>query len=422
MQPGVPHSHQSPTNTWPASATGPKGTAVVSRGGLENQIGTVNMQTTARNNLFPTDFSSSFRFAEREKQLSFGGLYHEFALSLLKGLHTNEVVSRLAANLLGIAEHAYALRQFDVVDSVSHALLKAPLPSRYQNIGLFYKALSMNRGGRGNPDRARAIFERVGDEGTPLYRAKAMLALGTSSARTDDRTALSFYREAVRILSCENIFDPLTTVYVSQMTAIARAKDGDHVGAVADLERLLPFARATVPLQPFVYHNHLNSLAFELGEVGRLEEARSVSQAVVASPFALVYPEWRATLDDIESKTNRRLRSVVAVSQVPSEGRDSPGQLISWPGDSERRGNSTSPCANNSARIVNLHDWKKKLEKKSNGNTQKRPSLEQIRSMTLEEKQATITRYVYGDQVTDEMLDSILQVTLAPETAERDEV
>ncbi|MFY9607055.1 MAG: hypothetical protein WAU45_00400 [Blastocatellia bacterium] len=349
-------------------------------------------------------------------------MYHEFARSLLKGIYANEAGSRLADNLLGIAENAYALRQFDVVEAVSQLLLNTPLPRRYQNVGLFYKALSMNRGGRGDPARARSIFERVGDEATPLYRAKAMLALGTSSARTDDRTSLSFYREAVRILSCGNIFDPLTTVRVSQMTAIARAKDGDHQGAVADLERLLPLARATVNLQPAVYHNHLNSLAFELGEVGRIEEARSISQAIVASPFALVYPEWRETLDEVESKTNRPSRSVVAVCQVPSEGRDFPGQLISWPGDRDRQVNSTSPYANNLARIVNLHDWKKKLEKKSNGNTQKRASLEQIRSMSLEEKQATITRYVYGDQVTDEVLDSILQVALAPETAERDEV
>lgn len=381
------------------------------------------MQTTAKNKLFLTDFSSLLRYAEKETQFSRGGFYHEFALSLIKGIQTNEVVSRLAVNLLGIAEHAYALRQFDVVNSVSHALLNTSLQRHYQSVGLFYKALSMNKGGSGGDSvRARAIFELVGDEGTALYRAKAMLALGTVSARADDRAAPSFYREALRILSSGNIFDPLTTVRTSRMTAVAKAKEGDHRGAVKDLEELLPLARTAGAAQPVMYYDYLNSLAVELGEVGRLEEARRISRRIVSSPFARVYPEWRETLDEIESKTHRPSRSVVAVSLVPKEVRDSPGQVISWPGDGERLVNTTSPCATSSARIVNLHDWKKKLEKKSNGNTQKGPSLEQIRSMTLEEKQATIARYVYADQVTDEMLDSILRVALTPEAGERDKV
>lgn len=348
-----------------------------------------------------------------------GRLYQQFTVSLLRAIHHNEKVSSSAAKLVSVAERAYSLRQFEVVGSVGQALLEMSLPRPYQSIGLFYEGLSINRGGSAVGDQARPIFERVGDEGNSLYRAKGILALGTM---VKDATALSYYNEVIRILSRESIFDPLTALRTSRMTAVARAKEGDHKGALADLEKLLPLARTAISLEPVVYYDHLNSLAVEMGEVGRIEEARRVSQVVVASPFAVVYPEWRETLDEIESKMLRPSRTVVAVSTVPSDRRDCPGQLISWPGDSEHPDSWTSPCEKNPARIINLHDWKKKLDKKSNGNTQKKPSLERIRSMTLEEKQATITRFVYADHVTDEMLDSILQVTLASETAERDEV
>ena len=118
----------------------------------------------------------------------------------------------------------------------------------------------------------------------------------------------------------------------------------------------------------------------------------------------------------------RPSRSVVPVSQIASEERDSPTQIVSWLGGPTRESDSAPRRSTSSARIINLHDWKKKLDKKSNGNTQKKPSLEQIRAMTLEEKQATITRCVYADEVTEEMLDSILQVTLGSETGERDKV
>ncbi|HSO74941.1 MAG TPA: hypothetical protein VLU47_08885 [Blastocatellia bacterium] len=377
------------------------------------------MKTTTNKSLFSTDSSSLLRCAARAARLGAGGLYHQVAVSLLKGIHHSESLSRTVTQLVLLAERAYALRQFEMVGAVSKALFELPLPRQHENIGLFYEALSINRGGTAVGNHARPIFERVWEEGNSLYRAKGMLALGTMAK---DGTAPSYYKEVIRILSSESIFDPLTAVRTSRWTAVARAEEGDHEGALADLEKLGPLVRAAAAIEPSDYYDHLNSLAVELGEVGRIEEALRLSQVVVASPFAAVYPCWHETLDEIKSKTQRSSLSIVAVSQAPSGGTDSPGQIISWPGDSDRQGNSISPSAKDSARIINLGDWKKKLDKKSNGNTQKEPSVERIRSMTLEEKQATITRYVYGDQVTDEMLNSILQVTLAPGKAERDEV
>jgi hypothetical protein len=191
----------------------------------------INMKTTATKSLLPTDSFSSLNVAAREARFSSGGLYHHLAVSLFKAIHNSETVCHWAAQLASIAERAYALRQYDVVGAVGQALLEAPLQRQYQSIGLFYQGLGINRGGGGDSEQARPIFERVADEGTFLYRAKAMLALGSAATRVEDQTALSFYNEAIRILSCESIFDPMTVLRTGRMTAVGRAKDGDHPGA-----------------------------------------------------------------------------------------------------------------------------------------------------------------------------------------------
>ena len=70
--------------------------------------------------------------------------------------------------------------------------------------------------------------------------------------------------------------------------------------------------------QPHVYYDYMNSLAVELCEVGKLEDAKNVSQIVLASPFAPAYPEWRETSDEIALRGWRPSRSTVAVTQIPA--------------------------------------------------------------------------------------------------------
>lgn len=106
------------------------------------------------------------------------------------------------------------------------------------------------------------------------------------------------------------------------MVAVISSEDGNHLGALALLENLLPLAHSTRLLQPHVYYDYLNSLAVELCEVGRLEEAKNVSQIVVASPLAHAYPECRETHNEIALRGRRASRSTVAVSQTIPQPRN----------------------------------------------------------------------------------------------------
>src|SRR5260370_41343396 len=97
------------------------------------------------------------------------------------------------------------------------------------------------------------------------------------------------------------------------MTGVVRGMAGDHRGAVADLERMFPLARLASSRQPYAYYDYMNTLAVELGEIGRLEQARSASGISLESPFAPAYPEWFETFDEIRLKRRRGSRSIVSV-------------------------------------------------------------------------------------------------------------
>jgi hypothetical protein len=394
----------------------------LSRLDSENPMGNANMQTAASKSLFLKAFSSFSHLVEPESQIRHAGLYQLIAQILISAFHSSQTLAYLTARLALVADHAHSFNQFDIVEGIGQLLLDLPFCSRQsEGAGRYYKALGVNRRGSGDPGRAVSLFEEVADRASLPYRAKATLALGTTRSRAGEhQDAVSLYREVLLMATRGRVFDPVTSYHAVRNTAIIRSVEGDRRGALADLEKMVPLARMAGSLQPYVYYDYMNTLAVELGEAARLEQARRASQIALASPYARLYPEWHETLDEINSKTRRASRSTVGVSQLPSEERDSPTKILSWSADHVRQANSAPRRAIRSASVISLQDWKNKLEKKSTGNMRKKPTAEEIRSMDFTEKQATITRFVYADEVSEQMLDSILEVTSTPNADDRD--
>jgi hypothetical protein len=130
---------------------------------------------------------------------------------------------------------------------------------------------------------------------------------------------------------------------------------------VKELEGLLPFARSMARSSPTAYLDHLNSLAVELCEIGRIQEAGAVSRIVLASPYAFAYPEWRETGADI-ARRGYKSRSSVPVIQPFSE----PEKIQNVLYMPEPRPASGSPIKSGRGRLFSLEKWKKKMVK-SNG-------------------------------------------------------
>jgi hypothetical protein len=372
------------------------------------------MQKAAKSNLIFIDSSSLKRSAEPRRRVSLAELYQGIAQTLTTGFHTERILKDLAARFAAIADHAYLHREFDVVGHVGQILSELPADP-IKVVGQHYQALSLRKGGLGDSVRAATLLQQVADSAPLLYRARAMLALGAVSHDAgDDRTAMSFYREVARLETHNHVFDPMTSYTASRMTAVIRSMQGDHHGAVADLERMFPLARMASSRQSYAYYDYMNTLAVELGEVGRLEQARHASEIAIASPFAPAYPEWRETFDEIEAKQRRASRSIVGIRLTMSETR-STAQSVGSQRDNLLRLPVAEPSVSGGfpnrhatvpkSRVVDLHEWKATF-KVSTSPLRENLSSEQ---MTTGEKLIRLMDLISQDETDDETIDRILE-------------
>jgi tetratricopeptide (TPR) repeat protein len=384
----------------------------------ENHIGSASMQTTASNNLVLTSFSSLKRLAEFDKRVSHAGLYQGIAQNLTRGLNSRQALAEFAARVVSVADNAYAFRRLDIVSCMGHLLLWLPLSRQLESIGNYYKALSLNQGGRGDTDRARFLLEHVAQGTSSEYRARAMLALGTNSVAVGDhQTAMSFYRELTRLTTRDNAFNPVTFCITGRMASVVKVMNGDHRGALSDLEGMLPLARMASSVQPYAYYDYLNTLAVELGEMGRLDQARRASEIAIASPFARAYPEWRETFEDIEAKSQRSSRSFVGVRQPISETDTDRRYLSLKRTDNLLRLPAPEPRApagradhpqDTQARVLNFQQWKTAIKASSRAIPEE-VTPEQRRRMTTGEKLIRLMDLISQDETDDETIDRILE-------------
>lgn len=290
------------------------------------------MQTAAESNLalmFISSFEGVAGVLPTVEKLE---LNRQISQALIQGMCRRQSLHALAERLIAVADHAYPLRQMEVVEQASGLLLCLPLPHEFKSIACYYKAICLKQ--RGQIDEARVLFERVAEKATSRYKARAILALGTLvSSCGDFQSGLSLFIEGGRAIMRAKEFDPLAAFYTQSGLAILKSIDGDHRRALADWEAMFPLVRAISMSFPPLYYNHLNSLAVELLEVGRIAEARNVSNIVLASPYASAYPEHRETSREIALRGRRASRSVVAINWQEMQHRDHGGFTRETPAD-----------------------------------------------------------------------------------------
>ena len=349
-------------------------------------------------------------------QISHAGLWQRIARTLIRGVHAERTLTDLTVDLTCLAEHAYSGRQLEVVGYVGQLLSQLPLSRQTESIGLYYQALNLNRSGRGDTAQAESLLEKVVDRASLKYVARAMVTLGINATAVGDyQTALSRYREAMRILTRDRIPDPVTLYMARRMTAVVRGMSGDHRGAVVDLEKIFPLARLASFQQPYAYHDYLNTLAVELGEVGRLDQARRASSITLASPFAAAYPEWLETFDEIRLKQRRASRSIVSVPHAIG----ATDRLLKYVGKRQKlvnfpathRGNAAArvrQSGESPARVLNFEEWKTVLRGSSNPLTTELAPEERQR-MTPGEKLIRLMDLISQDDTDDETIDRILE-------------
>lgn len=307
----------------------------------------------------------------------------------------------LGNQLVSLAEQAHASRQYDQLREAALLLSNLPL-NNYQAVGTYFSGVAAYKLGRGDRQQARSLFERAVDTAPDTYKVKGILSLAAVSFdRGDFDSALYYYRETLRASKLAT--ESLEAV---RGMAIVRSIEGSHRQAVEDLEKVLPVIKYA---PPHIYFDLLNSYAVELGEVGRLEEARRVAEIAVRSPFAHVYPEWRETYKEITAKLRPVSPYVGGISWLPESSGSA--ALPSFAADNvvalPLAARRPQPPLSQPGRVIAYHGWQQTSPQPS-PYRQEVFTPNDLKQMTIADKQAALLTVLYSDDVTHDMLDPLL--------------
>jgi tetratricopeptide (TPR) repeat protein len=343
--------------------------------------------------------------------------YQQIASKLIKAADEARVWISLANQLITLAEHALDLKQTETLEQISQILTNAPLPRKYRNIGYFYQVFCLKR--RGEINGAQANFQQLAESpDLPLnFRARARQVLGAIYLdKGQVNEALRSCAEATRMASTRQGNDPLTMFNAQSLIGICKSINGDHRGALLQFENVLPLVQVLAPSQPLVHYVYINSLAVELSELGRLEEAQRLTEIAVTSPYAAHYPEWHETKLEILGKIQQQRPSPSVVSNsawppAPSpqaSGFQASSNVIALPTTPRpMAGVSASTGQSQSAQIIAYHGWKQVSPKATNGAPEKFTPGD-LQQMSIADKQHALLQVIYSEDVTHDQLDRML--------------
>lgn len=371
------------------------------------------MQTAANSSLILTDISSLKRFADSTTAISYGGFYQLIQSSLILRAHEEHYSRRLGDRLIDLAEQAHSFRRMDVLEEISEMLTGLRLPGGYGDIGRYYQALCIHKFGIGNVEQSVSLLEPLADIAPLKYRARIKLSMGSMYVRMGDhKLASSLFLEALRAAADTRFFDPLTAVTTHRTIAVLQSMQGDHRRALDGLERASRLVHSVGSWHPLARYDYLNSLAVELSEVGRLEEARNISQIVISSPFAPAYPEWSETNDEIALRSRGASRSVVAFTQwnpenenqVTSETGNLVQLIAARPSDIAEISDTVAAPTKQRASVVNLLEWKNETSERRSTFKDRQTRLKELKKLPTEDKIAEIWGRLGDEDVDDDLL------------------
>ncbi|MGH9759269.1 MAG: hypothetical protein ACREAC_00350, partial [Blastocatellia bacterium] len=206
-----------------------------------------------------------------------------------------ELTGRL---LLRLARHAHANRRFDFLETICDSIAVLLPGTSFAQAAHYHKAHCLRIKGR--PAEAQILLAEAVEQAPAEFKGRALLTLaGTCYDTGEIRELAAFSTEA---LQASRGLDLLSETQAMRNLAIASAIGENHQAALATLEHLLPAMRALGIFYPVDLLSHLNSLAIELGEVGKVDEANRVIDYVLSTPFAKNQPEWHDTKLELATK------------------------------------------------------------------------------------------------------------------------
>src|SRR5262249_22603542 len=258
---------------------------------------------------------------------------------------------RLGYLLIDSAERAYDVNDIDTVEAVSRLLTGWGFSGRLNVLGSYYSSLALLQPGQ--PEQSRERIGQLFRSRPPFFKSKALLAISAGYAAKGENDAfLAVSREASHASTIGDTYNLRSFVIAERNTAMSRSiSENDHRGALIILERSLPVARFLSRWQPSVYYEHLNSLAVELAEVGRLEEAQRCIAIPLGSSVARFSKDWLDTEADIKARIKKASRSKVSIGVASAEA--APQEETATAG-----ANPDLQHSLNCARVIDIRAWR----------------------------------------------------------------
>jgi tetratricopeptide (TPR) repeat protein len=223
-------------------------------------------------------------------------LYNLITQAIARGASIQD----LAQRLIGLCELAYGQRDIEALSEASQTLCNLPLASA-QEAGRYYQAIATHR--RGDSSKALAMLAELTESPRVIQTSASIhFELG------DLKRAAAMHMRAMRTAP-----DAFTVAgALMNLSAIASAT-GDHQQALESLQSAWPMVKAASFTQRYIFFAFANDLAWELLQVGRVEQAAKYSAIAVASPLTNRYAEWRETQAEIVERQSAPATIVVSV-------------------------------------------------------------------------------------------------------------
>jgi tetratricopeptide (TPR) repeat protein len=227
---------------------------------------------------------------------------------------SRHALAEIADLSIRLAEHAFSFRDLETLKQASLVLNSLPI-SGAREVGAYYQALAIKQ--RRQWHIAKPTLEALVNEVPLAYRGRVIQSLGALSLSAGDfEEALQLQLKALRAVQQANNDDLITVLRARINISTIRSVAGYHQEALRDLKAVAPLVRTVAAEHPFWFYLYHNELAFELSEVGRLDEAGAALAVALSSPFAAAYPEWSATRNELEEKSTRLAQPLVALSSL----------------------------------------------------------------------------------------------------------
>jgi len=216
-------------------------------------------------------------------------------------LQSQSALKATGLALVELARHAWTSRQVDLLNQAVSAILALPLDQEVHNVAHYYSAYALGKAG--DSDQTTGVLDRLIDTALPQHKPRIIVGLAGRHLVDGKLTeSTKIYLEACRASAD---LDPLSKSQALRGLALIRSLNGDHSGSVADLERLFPVMRSLATSYPDDYRYYLNNLAYELGQVGRIDEAKAAINVALRSPNAHRFPDWAETAQELETMPRR---------------------------------------------------------------------------------------------------------------------